>query len=489
MSSHTLSQTSKPIADVSKPGCFWDDLLYCFRSVHLAIILLSLLAVGTLIGVVMPQVGTADVADIQQQFGLQYKFFNTLGFFNVFSSFWFISLQVLFFFNLLIGSFKWLKPATLAAVQKIFYSPDDMMLPMPEVHSLTALSNDSPQVLEAKLSKTLKQQFRYQVYRDGQGNLYAAKGSITRLGPSIAHVGILLCLIAGLFSCFTGFKALNMAVPGDIFNIQSSNSFKTNVPRSIWLGSIPHWKIRVVDFHVQFYKDRPDVAEQYYSKLQVVSPDNKVLKEDTIFVNHPLSYDNITIYQASYAPTGRFSLTINGHPTMVSANSQFNQRSVSLTNLKDGNTLLMFPFFAQQDPGVTQNYAVFMVKEKGQPFSTPGQMPENVRLPQGSSGTLKGETITYNKPEISTGLQIKRAPEVPLMYLSYIIIAIGAILCFFSQRQLWLSLRETEPGKTEILLYPKTNKARLSFQRELLAIQTALNSIVSPPKTVETASS
>ncbi|MEZ4575771.1 MAG: cytochrome c biogenesis protein ResB [Vampirovibrionales bacterium] len=101
-------------------------VLGIFRSVQLAVVLLALLAAATIAGVVLPQEGNVDVAQIQKQFGPNYAFMKQLGMFGVFSSFWFITLEVLFFFNLLIGSFKWLKPAWLAATQ-VAYVPAAVM--------------------------------------------------------------------------------------------------------------------------------------------------------------------------------------------------------------------------------------------------------------------------------------------------------------------------------------------------------------------------
>lgn len=477
MSLQNVSSPTKTVSGLAKTNSFWKEFLNCFRSIHLAVILLSLLALGTIIGVVMPQEGMVEVAQIQQQYGMNYKFLNTLGFFNVYSSFWFITLQILFFFNLLIGSFKWLKPATLAAIQKTFIPPT-LMLQKPEAFSLLQPAEGSREAVEHQVAQVLKK-FRYRTHQDGQGNLYACKGNITRLGPCISHLGILLCLIAGLYSCFFGFKAVRMIAPGQQFGITESDTFKTNVPMSIWQGSIPNWKIFVKDFHVEFYKDHPDTAKQYYSTLQVRSPEGKVLQEQIISVNHPLIYDNTTVYQASFAPTGRFLVNVDGKPMTVAVNNQFNQRPISLTPLEDGSTLIMFPFFAQQDPGVKENSAVFFVRRPGEAFGGQGRMPENIRLPQGRSGQLKGKTITYLRPEMSTGLQIKKAPEVPLMYLSYLIIIIGAILCFFSQRQLWICLEEVAPGKIQIMMHPKTNKGRLSFRNELFRLQTALSDLIS----------
>ncbi len=482
MSSQPLTHGTAPVAQPMKGKSIWSDIVTCFRSVQLAIVLLSLLAIGTIIGVVMPQEGMVELATIREKYGNNFELLRDLGCFNVYSSFWFITLQILFFFNLLIGSFKWLKPATLAAIQKPLLTPEVMAL-KPDAHSLPVLLNGSQDAVQASVVNRLKA-LRYGVHQSDDGRIYASKGNITRLGPSIAHLGILICLIAGVYSSFTGFKAVRMAIPGETFSLHEANTFKTNVPQPIWLGSVPEWKVRVNDFQVEFYEDHPQTAKQYYSKLDVVNQKGQVLKSETISVNHPLVYDNISIYQASYAPTGRFLLTMDGKPLTVTVNSQFNQRPISITELPGGSSLIMFPFFAQQDPGVTQNYAVFFLRKPGEPINT-GVMPENIRLTQGRSGSLKGHTITYLQPEMSTGLQIKRAPEVPLMYASYLIIALGAVLCFFSQRRVWLALKEVRPHQWEASIYPQTNKGWISFRQELAVLQATLMRLAPPQPTVE----
>jgi hypothetical protein len=61
------------------------------------------------------------------------------------------------------------------------------------------------------------------------------------------------------------------------------------------------------------------------------------------------------------------------------------------------------------------------------------------------------------------------------MYLSYLIIIIGTIMCIFSQRQLWLAMVPAEDGNgTRLMMMYRTKKARLSFMKELQRIQTEL---------------
>ena len=105
-------------------------------------------------------------------------------------------------------------------------------------------------------------------------------------------------------------------------------------------------------------------------------------------------------------------------------------------------------------------------------------MPENLRLKEGETGTLGGMTFKYIAPEMSTGLQIKYGPEVPLMYLSYLIICVGAFLCIFSQRRLWVTLDEQS---SQLLILYKTNKARISFRKELAGLKSRLTDLLSTP--------
>ncbi|MCA9798763.1 MAG: cytochrome c biogenesis protein ResB [Cyanobacteria bacterium HKST-UBA04] len=479
--SSPLPSTSSlwPVANLKLPERLMvvlQPVLGTFRSVQLAVVLLALLAAATIAGVVLPQEGNVDVAQIQKQFGPNYAFMKQLGMFGVFSSFWFITLEVLFFFNLLIGSFKWLKPAWLAATQ-VAYVPAAVMALKPAAHSLRVKAGADVQAALAQAQAVFKRHGYHVHVNTADGQLYATKGQWSRLGPCAAHLGILICLLAGVYGSFTGFKAIHMVAPGGQFQIPSSAMFATNTPQPWWFGQIPTWTIAVRDFRMEHYENHPDVVKNYYSGLDIVDGQGHLLKRQTISVNHPLSYDHISIYQASFAPSGRFKVTVDGQPRLLELNQAFNQRSISVNRLSDGRTLIMFPFFANQDPGVTQDHAVFFVLKKGEGDLPQGTMPETLKLLPGASGTLKGTHITYVEPEMQTGLQIKRAPEVPWMYLSFVIISIGTVMCFFSQRQVWLTLAPVDGDPSAghaVMLHPKTNKARLSFRREMLAIEAAL---------------
>ena len=454
---------------------FFKEWFACFQSLHLAIILLTLLCLSTLIGVLMPQESIVEVAKIKETFGHYYPWLKAMGFFNVYSSYWFISFEVLFFFNLLFGSFQWLKPAFYAATRKCFCGPEHI-LASPNRFALTTTLSEEETL--SKVSGILKKKF-YTVHADPrhpQTRLYATKGNISRFGPVIAHLGILCLLVGCVYGTFTGFKAQKLAPPGTTFNIMQSEVWTPNIPEPFWQGTIPEWRIKVDDFNIKYYAGEPDMAKQYYANLSIINPDGSILKRQTISVNHPMQLGDMTIYQASYRPTGKFTMGIDGTPLTLDTTTKFGDRPVALHDLGHGQTLIAFPFFAAaQEPGVKEDYVVLFLKGKdGFTGAKPGEMPPTLKLRPGESGLFFGKMYTYIKPEIATGLQIKKAPEVPFVYTAFFIIILGAFMCIFSQRQLWIALEQTAEGTTRVLLNFKTNKARLSFIKELQALKATL---------------
>lgn len=458
-----------------------------FRHISFAIILLSLLAIAVLAGVLIPQEGLVDTVDIKAQVGGNYQMMKAAGLFNVYSAPWFITIEVLFFFSLLFGSFQWLKPAYLAATRRVFCAPEHIRVSP----NHTALkTNYSPKQALALTANALKKS-RYRIFwNEDKSKLYASKGDFSRFGPVVAHFGILLMLVASVTGAFTGFKAQELAIPGDTFKLTETEYFMPNMPESYWQGSVPDWQVRVNDFNIDYYAETPDVTKQFYADISLLDNTGKEIKTETISVNHPMSHEDLTIYQASFKPTGKLWVRLNGEKQKIEVNTQFQDRPVAMVDLGDNKTLIAFPFFVQQDEGVNENYLVAFIKtaegfmgQKTQDGSP--KMPDNVRLTTGQAGKLGDIDLEFIKPEYSTGLQIKKAPEVPFMYLSYIIIMLGTVMCIFSQRRIWATV---DAKTNEVLIHFKTNKARISFMKELKKLHTQLKTaLVADNPNTETA--
>jgi cytochrome c biogenesis protein len=446
------------------------DTFKVFQSVQLAIVLISALVIGIMVGVFMPQEGMVEAQQIKTQFGQWYWPLKALGLFNVYASYWFLTLEILFFFNLLAGSFRWLKPAVMAATTKAILPIASLQKAKPAWHWQLP-DNLSP----GFVAQTLKQH-RYHLVNQQANSSYWAKGSWTRFGPAVAHIGILSMLLASVYGAFTGFKAQKAAVPGDQFVIAQADTFNTGIPLPFWQGRVPNWQLKVRDFRVEMYANHPETVKQYYCDVDVLDAKGKFIKAQTISVNYPLQMGDVMVYQASFAPTGKLKLSLNDKPVTIKTNDQMQDRPVAWLPVPGSNRVLMiFPFFVKQDPGVAQNYLVAMLRENNRFVGQrPGKMPDNVKLLAGQSGTLGGIKLTYHQPEIMTGLQIKSAPETAWMYLSFLVICLGTVMCFFSQRRLWVGTQRQPDGSILLAILPKTNKGKIGFQQELEQLSTTL---------------
>ena len=99
---------------------------------------------------------------------------------------------------------------------------------------------------------------------------------------------------------------------------------------------------------------------------------------------------------------------------------------------------------------------------------------------------LKGKLITAMRPGMttevngvnlkvyeligSTGLQIKADPGVPIVYLGFALLMLGVIMSYVSHSQIWA----LQAGD-RFYLGGKTNRAQVTFERELLEILEQLN--------------
>lgn len=484
--------------------------LRVFRSVQLAIVLLSLLGIGVLVGVFMPQEGLVEVANIKQQFGKNYYLFKAMGLFNVYSSAWFIAVEVLFFFSMLFGSFQWLKPAWLAATTQSFLLPPQIKA-KPD-HFTDHAKAAEPSTIATLVQTTLKSLgYKVFIFNPLQTNnieqavhnpvetetsdntnsstitLYATKGNFSRIAPVVVHFGILCLLLGSLYGAFTGFKANQLMVPGQAMSFPNFDEFNPNMSQPYWQGSVPDYSLKLHDFNVHYYPDNPQTPKQYYSDLEVLDSNGQTVKRQTLSVNVPLQLNDLMIYQASFAPTGKLFLEVDGKPTAVEVNTTFQNRPISMSAIGNGNqqgSLIVFPFFTSKDPGTLyNNIRIFIHKGSNFVGAAPGQMPENLQLFEGEVGTIDGHTIKFIKPELATGFLVKQAPETWWVYLAFAIISLGTIGCIFSQRQIWVSVAPEKSinaadnntaCNTEVAVHFKTNKAKLSFSRELIALQEKL---------------
>ncbi|MGB3573490.1 MAG: cytochrome c biogenesis protein ResB, partial [Phormidesmis sp.] len=196
----------------------------------------------------------------------------------------------------------------------------------------------------------------------------------------------------------------------------------------------------------------------FYSDLSVLDQAGEEVKRKTIWVNQPLRYKNVTLYQADWA-VGTVKVRINNSPT-------FNLQMAPLA--VEGGKL--WGTWVPTKPDMSAGVSLIAQDLQGTLllYDMSGQLVSTVRA--GSSVEINGVTLFVDELVGSTGLQIKADPGIPLVYLGFGLLMIGVVVSYVSHSQVW-ALQTVD----SLFVGGRTNRAQVSFERELLSILDSLD--------------
>jgi cytochrome c biogenesis protein len=447
----------------------WD----LFASVKLAVVIFSVIALTSMVGTVLEQGAEPEknIKVLSKLFGESaapslYTFFQKLGFMDMYHSWWFVSLLLLFSANLIICSLD-----RLPRIWKIVKEP---------IHPLEP---DRLEKMSIKRSLTIKTKFSNtkdfigdslkrigfkasEASLDNGFQLYSEKGNYTRLGVYITHCSILVILAGAIIGLFLGFNAYLPLQEGET----SSVAFKGK-DETVPLG----FELRCDNFEVSYYA-QSDMPKEYKSWLTVIKDGKEVLQK-TIVVNDPLTYEGITFYQSSFG-------TVQGNGIVILKTVSKDGRASDIS-AKIGDT---FTIPGTSVQGRIANFSPALAFEQsGRPFTydqnlkNPAIYVELSGLPSGaySGWILKRYPQTWSLPDGSriefldywgveyTGMQVRKDPGVLIVYLGCIMMAIGLYITFFmSHRRIWVHVAE-DKGGPRIIIGASANKNRAAFERTI----------------------
>jgi cytochrome c biogenesis protein len=445
----TDSSTTKETVSLSRQG--WRSFIKIIADLRLAIALLLIIALFSVSGTVIEQGQTlpfyqANYPEDPALFGfLSWKVILFLGLDRVYTTWWFLSLLILFGTSLITCTFTRQLPALKAARRWKYYEK-------PRQFEKLALSAECDRGSIASLMPLLEKQ-SYKVFQENN-TLYARKGIVGRVGPIIVHAGMIIVLLGGIWGALTGFMAQEMIPSGGTFQVR--NIFEAGVLSN---KQVPKdWGIHVNRFWID-YTPKGEV-DQFYSDLSVVNKEGKELDRKTIYVNKPLRYRGVTFYQTDWGIAGvRFK--INNSPElllpMVQLNTQGNGRLwgtwiPTKTDLSEGVSLV-----ARDLQGTM---VVYDIK---------GNLMSAVR--PGMAIEINGVTLKIFELVGSTGLQIKADPGIPIVYTGFALLMAGVMMSYVSHSQIW-ALQQGD----RFYIGGKTNRAQVSFERELIKILETIQS-------------
>ena len=405
-----------------------------FCSLKLSITTLILLATTSIIGTVIEQ-GSTPEAMAQKHgwsLGLMQFLDKSIDAFNMYHSWWFISLLGLFAVNLICCSIKRL-PRVWHTVKNPVLVPEEKMLQaFSNSEELTVKGDES--AIKEKISAFLATHFAAATVseKDGKTYYYAEKGAWSRFGVYITHLSILIIFIGSLMGSFWGYKGYVSIPEGG----ETDRVYRRDKQAEVPLG----FTVRCESFSVSYYEGtrRP---REFKSVLTVSENGQVVIKDRNVIVNEPLTYNGIVFYQSSYNPIGdpSFGLQVKERSSgrIIDLNVPFGATrplpgggSVRVENYGDNGMIVRL--------GVT---------------GTDGQ--RRVVDIYDSSANISDErrggeyifSLTGFHQRYATGLQVAKDPGVEVVWLGCFLMVIGTMVAFFmSHRRIWVVLTPGSKG-------------------------------------------
>ena len=420
---------------MSKAQSFTDRLWDFFCSLKLAIVTLILLALTSIIGTVIEQ--NLAPQEYMQKYGMSqstYQTLDALQFFDMYHSWWFLSLMGLFAVNLICCSIKRLPRIIKTVRNPVLVADDGLFRTFSNKEEI--VTKGSVESVRDKLVALLGKKFAAPVVteQDGKVYLFAQKGAFSRFGVYVTHSSILIIFLGAMIGNVWGYKAFVNIVEGKSVKEVWARGSQQPIP----LG----FEVRCDNFEVTFYEGgRP---KEFSSDLVVLENGQEVLKK-TIEVNDPLTYKGLTFYQASYGQAGDpvYQFRVKNRATGETVDVMGQQgRHLPLP----GGAALIPMGYAEsyQNFGPAAQVNIDTGDHKhGTPFIVFQNYPQFDERRGGDFAiTLLGVQQSFY-----TGLQVAKDPGVWVVWLGCLLMVLGSCSAFFlSHRRIWVSIQPLEKG-------------------------------------------
>ncbi|BDG60017.1 cytochrome c biogenesis protein ResB [Caldinitratiruptor microaerophilus] len=441
---------------------FLDAAWDFFASTRVATVIIFLIAVASIAGSLIEQEGLYnDWRPPELYYPARYgpfwgNLFMQLGLTHAYKSFWFVSLVYLGVISLIVCSLQRLVPLHRALQRPQAAKPESFVRRLPVVAELPSGGGR----LEA-LEKLLRRR-GFRVWT-GKGSLHADRGRLSRYGPYVIHIGLIIA----------AFAATSKVLPG------------WDVTQDLWVAdgqtvAIPGTRlaIRNEKFTLETY---PSGMPKEYRTDAVLIDSGQEVKRAAIEVNHPLRYQGWEIYQASwreepgvalfrlvdrntgrvlddleidlkdpapeYATRSPYRVVVREYYPDFTIDPQTKQPTNKSRDIL--NPVFLLSFTDERGAEVGRQAVAVLI--------APGQ-----EVPLFASGPVYLEQ-TGLRTRWYTGLKAHRDRSVPFMFAALTVVMIGMGMTFFLfHRQLWA----VDTG-ARIVLGGWTYKNRLGLQREV----------------------
>jgi cytochrome c biogenesis protein len=390
------------------------------------------LAVISIIGTIVPQ-GTLPPEYLQSISQNKLKLYQSLGFFDMYHSWWFILLLSLLSINLIACSIRRLPGIWKTITEPLLLLDDSLektlsnLTVVKRAGEALALRNQVATLLQTEFAAPLVTE------KDGVFHLFAQKTPWARLAVYAVHLSVLVIFVGAIIGSLFGYKGFVNIPEG-----QSVDTVMSRQNKEIALG----FAVRCEKFSVDYY---PNGAPREFKSILTVMENGQPVPGYNlvpVIVNDPLTYKGITFYQSSYGKLGE-------HEFIISEPDGSNPQVIKMSGggsirLPDGSSLTLqetTPDISQYQAGVSGPAAQVQVHTatgEHKNFIVYSNNPARNRMNLASSG---GKLLQYVGGEelMYTGLQVAKDPGVWVVWLGCTLMMVGIYIAFFmSHRRIWV---------------------------------------------------
>jgi cytochrome c biogenesis protein len=311
--------------------------------------------------------------------------------------------------------------------------------------SAAAAADRLVEVLKARRYRVLSEE------RDGTIHVYADKNRFGKLGTFPFHLGLILVLIGGIVGAQLGFREMMFTIPeGSV--------------RDVGYGT--GLRVELAGF-IDVYDELGAVTE-YRSDLILYDGEREVRRQ-SIEVNQPLTYNNVTFYQASYGQAATFRITDEAGAVLFEDGVEFTFQSRS--NPDAPAAMLDLPPRGIRYELIFPNVKLDAKPEIGDIKLRPGEVYVQARdlrsnekigegtvIAQGDVATLAGLGVQFVREQRFTLLQVASNPGIPILFAAAFMGVLGLVMTFgWPHRRVRALVSDTASG-AEILIAPMARR-------------------------------
>lgn len=441
-----------------------------FTSVKLTIGLLIAIAVASILGTLIPQGGVSEEFARRVGPGLV-SVFNTLQLFDMYHSIWFFLLMGLLSANLV--SCSWARfPATLRLFRRTEAAPPDSVFKDPPLAG-TIKFEGSPDEFSKKIESALDS-LRFRKVQAKENIISGEKGAFSHFGVYFVHLSVIVIIAGAVIGSLFGFDGFaNIPVGGAVESVVLKN------------GKGMHkldFSIRCDDFKAEFYEG--GVPKEFKSDISLLKNGAPVLS-GPLMVNHPIEYEGVRIFQASYGEEASEAVLKVKSPSGSRLVTARLGESFDLPgNINPAHVIRIESDLMKMGPAVKLS----IDSPAGEVQLWVFQNIEGIRMshpdifeiaPMFNPARLKPyhfflEGISTRQ---FTGLQVNSDPGLPLVGTGAALMIFGFLVVYLlSRRQVWVRVEKVDGRKARVSIAGRCSRDPAGLDRDMKRIWEKLES-------------